>query len=326
MDRRRFLRLGAGVLGALATPGLLQACRGKGKDNGPTGSSSPTSDSNLPPHAQAVVDARLQAGAKRGLSVFQAGEQYLAGVPTYLAFGLVANGPVFGSTATIWAIPEQADRAAQLGPLEARYYGYVRPDGPPPIPQGVNATEVTFPAPGIWTVIAEVAVNGQKLVGDAAYQVFPKEASKTPYPGQAALPTDTPTVADHKGVNPICTRQPACDMHQVSLASALKSGKPIALAIGTPAFCKSRVCGPNLDELIAVQQEVGSKAVFVHAEVYIDDKAESINGFKFTPAMLQWHLLTEPWLFLIDRKGVVASRFEGPLTAGQIKAALAPLL
>jgi hypothetical protein len=42
--------------------------------------------------------------------------------------------------------------------------------------------------------------------------------------------------------------------------------------------------------------------------------------------MLQWHLLTEPWLFLIDRKGVLASRFEGPLTAGQIKAALAPLL
>jgi hypothetical protein len=324
MDRRRFLRLGAGALGALAAPALLQAC---GRDGGPSATPTPTAAGNVPPQVQALLEERVAAGAQPGLTVSRAGEAYLAGVPSYIPFAIVAGGkPVVGSEATLWMVPDPEKDNPRLGPVTAPYFAYERPEGPLPLPQGINAVELTFAAPGIWYAVAEAPVGGQTLVGAAAYQIFPKEASRSPYPGQPAPPTATPTVADPKGIDPICTRQPACDMHDVSMAAALGSGKPVLLAIGTPAFCQSRVCGPNIDELLAVKQEFGGRAVFVHAEVFVDDTPESINGFKVTPAMKEYGLRSEPWLFLVDRDGAVAARFEGPVTAGTIKASLAKLV
>ena len=312
-------------MGALAGPALLQACGGSPsrKAEGP----SPTpAEQGPPPPVQALLDARVADGAKPGLDVFQGGSSNLAGMPTYLAFGLGKDGvPSFGSDATIWLVSDPAVGGAPVGPVPARYHAYSKP-GPPPLPQGVRSATVTFDRPGVWFVVADAEVDGERRVGWAAYQVDPKEVSRIPYPGQPALPSETPTVADHRGVNPICTREPACDMHQVTLASALKSGKPVAFTIGTPKFCTSRVCGPNLEELLAVEKELGSKAVFIHADVYKDDKAETIQRQDVAATFREWALESEPWLFLIDRKGVVASRFEGPLTADQIEAALTTLL
>ncbi|MGH2690095.1 MAG: TlpA family protein disulfide reductase [Actinomycetota bacterium] len=324
MDRRRFLRLGAGALGALAAPALLQACARNGN---PSATPTPTGDSNVPPQVQALVDQRMAAGAQGGLEVHRAGEAYLSGIPSYIPFGLAAGTSVVtGTEATLWMVPDLGDDTPRLGPLAAPYLGFAHPDGPPPVPQGVNAVELTFPTPGIWYAVAEATVGGKKLVGGAAYQVFPKEASRSPYPGQPAPATATPTVTDPKGINPICTRTPACDMHEVSLPAALGSGKPVLLAIGTPAFCASKVCGPNIEELLAVKQEFGSRAVFVHAEVYVDDTQETINARKVTPAMKDYGLRSEPWLFMIDRNGTLAYRFEGPVTAPTIKTTLAKLV
>jgi hypothetical protein len=324
MDRRRFLRLGVGALGALAAPALLQACRRGGN---PSATPAPTGDSNYPPQVQALVDERTAAGAQEGLTFNRAGEAYLAGLPSYVPFALtIGRDQVTSGEATVWMVPDLEDDTARLGPLTAPYFGFAHPDGPPPVPQGIHAMELTFPAPGIWYAVGETTVGGKKLVDAAAYQVFPKEASRSPYPGQPAPATQTPTVADAKGVSPICTRTPACDMHEVSLAVALGSGKPVLLAIGTPAFCESRVCGPNIEELLAVKQEFGNRAVFIHAEVYVDDTQETINARKVTPAMKDYGLQSEPWLFMIDRNGTVAYRFEGPLTAPTIKATLAKLV
>lgn len=115
-------------------------------------------------------------------------------------------------------------------------------------------------------------------------------------------------------------------MHRVTLAEALGAGRPVAFIVATPAFCHSRTCGPNLEELISVQAEVGNEATFVHAEVYADDRPETIEKQVTSPTFREWGLVSEPWLFLIDRSGTIASRFEGPLTADVIRSALAPLL
>jgi predicted transcriptional regulator len=96
--------------------------------------------------------------------------------------------------------------------------------------------------------------------------------------------------------------------------------------VGTPKFCRSRTCGPNLDELIAVRDEVGAKAAFVHSEVFVNDKLETVSRFETTPTFRQWGLETEPWLFVVDARGTIVSRYEGALTASQIKEAVAPLL
>jgi hypothetical protein len=37
---------------------------------------------------------------------------------------------------------------------------------------------------------------------------------------------------------------------------------------------------------------------------------------------LQWHLQTEPWVFVIDRRGIITAKFEGPTTAAEIVPAI----
>jgi hypothetical protein len=90
------------------------------------------------------------------------------------------------------------------------------------------------------------------------------------------------------------------------------------------------MCGPVTDEAYAVFQSVGkAKANFIHVE-------EFLPGPKLTPPapteenqstpFKAWHLVTEPWTFVIDGRGIVRARFEGPVVAEQISAALQPLL
>ena len=46
------------------------------------------------------------------------------------------------------------------------------------------------------------------------------------------------------------------------------------------------------------------------------------------PALLYsaWGLKSEPWLFVIDKAGVIRARSEGPVVTSEITAALQPLL
>src|SRR5207249_2471434 len=159
VDRRMFLRYGVGALGALAGPVLLQACGGSKTRLGASSSPTPV-EQGPPPPVQALLDARVRDGAKPGLDVFQGGSTNLAGMPTYLAFGLGTNGvPSFGTDATIWLVSDPATGGTPSGPLPARYHAYSKP-GAPPLPQGVRSATVTFDRPGIWYLVADAVVDG----------------------------------------------------------------------------------------------------------------------------------------------------------------------
>ena len=56
----------------------------------------------------------------------------------------------------------------------------------------------------------------------------------------------TPTTADARGVDPICTNDPVCPLHDVTAAEALDEGRPIALLVSTPAFCQIAICEEGL--------------------------------------------------------------------------------
>jgi hypothetical protein len=193
------------------------------------------------------------------------------------------------------------------------------------LPQGLNAAMVTFPTPGIWSLIAETTTPTH-LVGTSVLQVQEKAHAPTKIPGDPAIPSVTPTVADSQGVSPICTRKPPCDMHQITLKEAIANGKPTAFFVGTPEFCMSRNCGPSLDELIAVENNLRGQANFVHAEVYLNDQTQTIEQQIPSPTFKEWGFQSEPWLFLIDRSGIIAARFEGGFTATQAQGALKPLI
>lgn len=316
LDRRDFLRAGLVTVGAIAFPSVLAACsKGGGGAKTLSGAAS----------LREVFDALVKEGGKQAVDAFLAGEDWVAGIQNHLSFGIVrkASDPIVGTDARIWLAPSPDLTGKPIGPFTAAWHGYSKPEAGGP--KGINAAEVTFGREGIWTMLVDVRPAGSDpLLGVAAIQV--KAKSSTKIPGQTAIPSETPTVANHRGVNPICTREPACDMHEVTLKQALASGKPSVFIMATPKFCMSRTCGPNLEELIAVKQAVGDRAAFVHAEVYKDDKSETISKFIASPTFNEWGFQSEPWLFVMDRSGKIVSRFEGPLTASEVRAVLDPLL
>ena len=56
---------------------------------------------------------------------------------------------------------------------------------------------------------------------------------------------------------------------------------------------------------------------FIHEEIW-----DSGSLQKFSPTVEEWNLRSEPWIFVVDGKGIVRARFEGVTTRGELEAAL----
>jgi len=173
---------------------------------------------------------------------------------------------------------------------------------------------LSISTPGVYTLSAEL--NGKEL--PSSFSVVDPSQVKIPKPGDKLPPFDSPTTADARGVNPICTHQPPCPLHDVTLTQALQTGKPVAYLIGTPAFCQTGVCAPILDNLIAAHTRLGDEVAMVHAEVYTDNTATTV-----TPAVQAYNMSFEPCLWITDATGTVVERLDFVFDQGEIDAALA---
>jgi hypothetical protein len=140
--------------------------------------------------------------------------------------------------------------------------------------------------------------------------VLKPSQDKIPEVGQKAPKVKTDTVADAKGdLGSIDTRQPPLpDMHEKSF-DQLVGKKPVALLFATPQLCQSRVCGPVTDLAAQMQAKYGNKMAFIHQEVYAGNNPK--KGLR--EPLIQFHLQTEPWLFVVDRSGKITSRLEGSI-------------
>jgi hypothetical protein len=169
-----------------------------------------------------------------------------------------------------------------------------------PRKRGIYTVDAAFPQPGVWQ--ATVRVNGRRITH--AFQV--QDQAQAPTPGSPAPRVPTPSVTDAMGVNPICTRNSPCPLHQQSLSDVIAGGKPVAVMFATPALCESRYCGPVLDDLLQHVAEFQDRVAFVHVEIYT-----SLDGRETLPAVQAWGLPGEPWLFGVDAAGNVVSRLDG---------------
>lgn len=151
-----------------------------------------------------------------------------------------------------------------------------------------------------------------------AVQVNEPAAVKIPRPGQPLPPFDTPTAADGRGVDPICTRDPICPLHDVTLTEALAAGRPVAYLIGTPAYCQTGVCGPVLDFLLDAHDRLGDAVTMVHADIYTDGTLKTVS-----PAVLAYELDFEPVLYLADAKGMIVDRLDAVWDRDELDTALA---
>jgi hypothetical protein len=87
------------------------------------------------------------------------------------------------------------------------------------------------------------------------------------------------------------------------------------LAFATPKFCASAQCGPTLDRLKPFVARYPS-VTFINVEPYeLRDEGGQlqpvVTNSNLTPARptLEWGLLSEPWVFVVGRDGIVRGSF-----------------
>jgi hypothetical protein len=170
----------------------------------------------------------------------------------------------------------------------------------------VYSTQLDFPSDGDWRLAAILKEDGE-LKGTLLPGAVVGEFEKIPRVGEKAPLIHTPTAHDaHGDLSKITTRIPPDTQNKVDYADALGK-EPIVLLFATPQFCQSRVCGPVVDAAEQAKSEFGDKAAFIHMEIYNDnDPAKHAR-----PQVRAFHLPSEPWLFTIDRNGIVKAAVEG---------------
>lgn len=313
--RRRFLA--AAGLGALAA-----ACGGAGT----SGAGSPSGGSV---GSAGSIDALTKG--RQTLSLIGTGSDAPPMNPGPNRLGLVlvtaANQALESGRPEVWVAKSPSARA--VGPATASWYpldsydktGDHSPKSPIP---GIYVADVTFPTAGPWNVGVAVDLGSGHYGGQGAVLV---SAGDVPGAiGSKAISVRTPVATtDHK-IAEICTRDPVCHLHTISLDTALTNGKPTVVAFATPKFCQSQLCGPVLDEHIVAAVAVGAgKANFIHVEEFLPGPGRqppAPTQENQSPGFKAWKLDTEPWTFVIDGDGAVRFRALGPCAAPEIEAAV----
>ncbi len=301
LDRRDFLMAGGSTLLGLA----VAACS-KGE----------TGDKKVPPDKGTIAD--LTKGKAQGLQIAAVQPNLVRDNDRLSIALLTADGakPFQGGTASAWLATSRTTPAT--GPIALTYHG----EG---FDRGTYIGRASFPTEGSWLLYVEAKPEGapKMLTGGTTLQVTSKGPGQPgkppqPVPGEKAVSVATPTTAAGLGVEPICTRKPPCSMHQVSLDKALKAGKPTVLLIGTPAFCQTRFCGPVTDAMMKVKAGfLGSKASFVHIELFADNKEAPARQI-LAPAAQAWRIEAEPVIYYIKADGTIADWAIGPSDPAEI--------
>jgi len=180
---------------------------------------------------------------------------------------------------------------------------------------GFYKADVTFDEAGEWTA---QLTSPEGEAEPVAFQV--QAVSPVPATGQAAIPSPTKTLDNFEVEELTTDPDPELRLYQQSLADALASGRPSVLIFATPAFCRTAVCGPIVDEVATLVDDYPD-VNFVHVEVY--EPLDNTDG-ELIPvqAVVEWQLPSEPWVFVIDDEGAIASAFEGFLTREEVVVAL----
>jgi hypothetical protein len=190
----------------------------------------------------------------------------------------------------------------------------------PDAAKSVYVADVPFARNGKQGVVAMAKLDGRLLVTNGyPVDVTPK-GSGPPDVGDRAVKVHTQTLTDVGGnAGQLDTRRPvAKDLLQDDLADVLGK-KPVVITFATPLLCQSRVCGPVVDVVEQVKASAPKDVAFIHQEIWNDNQVK--KGLR--SQLVAWRLATEPWTFVIDRRGRISTRFEGAFSVGELQRAVA---
>jgi hypothetical protein len=253
--------------------------------------------------------------------------------PNRFGFALITSqgGLATGGSPAVYLAKDQKTPAT--GPFTATWYeftGYQKTGDTSPQTElsGTYSAQVQVPESGTWTVAVILEEASTRLAATGTLQVTDAEIPAAL--GSKATSVRTPVATADDKIARICTRKPVDTMHYISLDKALKNGKPTVVNFGTPLLCESRLCGPVIDEQILVFKKYGpDRANFVHVEEFLpgpDLQPPAPTEDNIAPAFRAWGFVSEPWVIVVDGDGIIRARFEGPVVAAEVEAALKALL
>lgn len=176
-----------------------------------------------------------------------------------------------------------------------------------------------YASSGPHIAVGLVRLDGRLVVATPPMPMNIGMKNGPPDVGQHAIRIHTLTPADVGGdLRKLSTRiPPPPDMLNTDFADVLGK-KPVVLLFATPQLCSSRICGPVVDIAEQVKAQYGKGVTFIQQEIYKDNKPPTTR-----PQVDAYRLPSEPWAFVIDRHGIIRSRFEGVFSTGELARAVA---
>ena len=196
--------------------------------------------------------------------------------------------------------------------------------------RGDYIVNLAFPEAGTYGAeITTAAGGGSPETTRMTFDVEP--ASGVVKVGDHAPSTPTPIASQVGGQLDQISTDPTPDpaFYQVSESEALANHQAFVIIFATPKFCTSAQCGPTLDRLKPYAAQYPSVA-FIHVEPYkltfadgeLQADLDAQGQLQPTDVTNSWGLLSEPWVFVVDRNGIVRGSFELIFSDQELTAAL----
>ena len=193
--------------------------------------------------------------------------------------------------------------------------------------RGMYVVDVDLPEAGTWG--AEFTTEAPGVAAETVRLTFTvRDSVPTVRIGQRVPASKTPTAADVGGdLTKISTdKTPDPAFYSISVADAVAARKPFMLIFATPKFCASAQCGPTLERfktIAAAHPEI----TFINVEPYqlevVDGQLQPVldanSQLQATAVTEQWGLLSEPWIFAVDRDGIARGSYEVTITDKEVE-------
>jgi hypothetical protein len=181
----------------------------------------------------------------------------------------------------------------------------------------IYVVQLRVPAAGTYWVLAKPQGSPIAGLGNLVVQ----DRTVSPAVGAPAPRSKTPTLGTTGGrLAPLTTStRPDRALYTTSVAQALAAHEPFVVTFATPKFCTSRTCGPVVDVVSHVRRQLaGTPVKFIHVEVFKNNNPA--NGYNRW--IKEWKLQSEPWVFLVGGDGTIKAKFEGSVSAAELRAAI----
>lgn len=289
---------------------VVAGCVGRGAETAPTPKGSDAGSPARPSVYPVIVSSEQAVGPNRFLFSF---------------LDPSTNLPAARPERTVrLAFFDSPDAATPVATADAEFVWAIKGE------RGLYVSHVTFTRAGTWVAAFTTEAPGSpRETIRVTFDV--REQATALGVGDRAPAVRTPTAADVGGdLRRISSDpNPLPAFYESSVDALLAAHRPFVLVFATPAFCVSAQCGPTLERIKPYVSQYPD-VTFVNVEPYVLDvvdgrlqpKLDANNQLQLAPAAQAFRIVSEPWIYVVDRAGTIVGSFEGIATDAELRAAI----